>query len=62
MYDNAKFTLLTGICTLDPQTGVITVGNAVTAPQHPGANIATTYDDGICRQEALVLWHNYECM
>ena len=60
MYDDAKFTLLPGICTCDPQTGVITSGTAVTAPQHPGANITTTYADGICHQEALELWHNYE--
>ena len=60
MYDDAKFTLLPGICTRDPQTGVITAGTAVTAPQHPGANIATNYADGICHQEALELWHNYE--
>ena len=50
MYDDAKFTLLPGICTRDPQTGVITAGTAVTAPRHPGANIATTYADGICHQ------------
>ena len=60
MYDDAKFTLLPGICTRDPQTGVITAGTAVTAPQHPGANIATTYADGICHQGALQLWHKYE--
>ena len=60
MYDDAKFTLLPGIFTRDPQTGVITAVTAVTAPQHPGANIATTYADGICHQEALQLWHNYE--
>ena len=60
MYDDAKVTLLPGIFTLDPQTGVITAGTAVTAPHHPGANIATTYADGIRHQEALELWHNYE--
>ena len=60
MYDDAKFTLLPGICTRDPQTGVTTAGTAVTAPHHPGANIATTYADGICHQKALALWHNYE--
>ena len=60
MYDDAKFTLLPGICTRDPQTGIITSGTAVTAPQHAGANIATTYDDGILHQEPLELWHNYE--
>ena len=60
MYDDAKFTLLPVICTRDPQTGVITAGNAVTAPQNPGANIATTYAGGILHQEALELWHNYE--
>ena len=60
MYDDAKFTLLPGICTRDPQTGVITAGTAVTAPHHPGSNIATTYTDGIHHQEALELWHNYE--
>ena len=60
MYDYAKFTLLPGICTRDPQTGVITTGTAVTEPQHLGANIATTYADGIRHQEALQLWHNYE--
>ena len=60
MYDDAKFTLLPGICTRDPQTGVITVGTAVTAPQHPGSNIATTYTDVICHKEALELWRNYE--
>ena len=32
MYDDAKFTLLPGICARDPQTGVITAGTAVTAP------------------------------
>ena len=32
MYDDAKFTLLPGICTRDTQTGVITAGTAVTAP------------------------------
>ena len=53
MYDDAKFTLLPGICTRDPQTGVITAGTAVTAPQHPGENIATTYADDIRHQEAL---------
>ena len=41
MYDDARFTLLPGICNHDPQTGVITAGTAVTAPHHPGANIAT---------------------
>ena len=55
-----KFTLLPGICTRDPQTGVITAGTAVTAPQHPGANITTTYAGGILHQESLELWHNYE--
>ena len=60
MYDDAKFTLLTGICTRDPQTEVITAGTAVTLPQHPGANIATTYADGICHQEAFELWYNYD--
>ena len=50
MYDDAKCTLLPGICTRDPQTGVITASTAVTSPQHPGANIATTYDDVICHQ------------
>ena len=60
MYDDAKFTLLPGIFTRDPQTGVITAGTAVTAPQNPGANIPTTYADGIRHQEALELWHNYE--
>ena len=60
MYDDAKFTLLPGICTRDTQTGVITASTVVTAPQHPGANIATTYADGIHHQEALELWHNYE--
>ena len=60
MYDDAKFILLPGICTHDPQTGLITAGTAVTAPQHPGSNIATTYADVICHQEALELWHNYE--
>ena len=60
MYDDAKFTLLPGICTRDPQTGVITAGTSVMAPQHPVANIATTYAYGIRHQEALELWHNYE--
>ena len=60
MYDDAKFTLLPGICTRDPQTGLITVGTAVKDPQHPGLNIATTYADGIRHQEALELCHNYE--
>ena len=60
MYDEAKFTLLPGICTRDPQTGVITAGTVVTAPHHPGENIATTYADDIRHQEALELWHNYE--
>ena len=60
MYDDANFTLLPGICTRDPKTGVIAAGTAVTAPQHPGANIATIYADGIRHQEALELWHNYE--
>ena len=60
MYDDAKFTLLPGTCTRNPQTLVITAGTAVTAPHHPGANIYTTYADGICHQEALDLWHNYE--
>ena len=59
MYDYAKFTLLPVICTRNPQTGVITYGTAVTAPQHPGTNIATTYADGICHQEALESLHNY---
>ena len=60
MDDDTKFTLLPVICTRDPQTGVITASTTVTAPQHPGENIATTYADGIFRQEALELWHNYE--
>ena len=60
MYDDAKFTWLPVIFTRDPQTGVITTGTAVMAPQHPGANIATTYTDGIRHQEALELCHNYE--
>ena len=60
MYDDAIITLLPGICTPNPQTGVITAGTAVTAPQYPGANIATTYADGIHHHEALELWHNYE--
>ena len=60
MYDDAKFILLPGICARDPQTGVITAGTVVKAPQHPVENIATTYADGICHQEALELWHNYE--
>ena len=60
IYDDATFTLLHGICTRDPQTGVITTGTAVTAPQHPGANITTTYADGICHQEALELCNNYD--
>ena len=60
MYDDAKFTLLPGICTRNPQTRVITAGTAVTAPQNQGANIPTTYADGIPHQEALELWHNYE--
>ena len=33
MYDDAQFTLLPVIFTRDPQTGVITDGTAVTAPQ-----------------------------
>ena len=53
MYDDAKFTLLPGIYTRNTQTGVISTGTAVTPPQHPWANIATTYDDGIRHQEAL---------
>ena len=60
MYDDSKFTLLPGICTRDPQTGVITAGTAVTAPRHPGANIATIYADDIRHREALELWNNYE--
>ena len=60
MYDDAKFTLIPGICTRNPQTGVITAGTAVTAPQNPGEKIATTYADGIHHQEALELWNNYE--
>ena len=50
MYDDAKFTLLPVICTRDLQTGVITAGTALIAPQHPGENIATTYADGIRHQ------------
>ena len=50
MYEDAKFTLLPGICTRNPQTGVITAGTAVPAPQHPGANIDTTYAGGIRHQ------------
>ena len=45
---------------IGPQTGVITAGTAVTAPQHPGANIDTTYAGGILHKESLELWHNYE--
>ena len=60
MYDDAKFTLIPGICTRDSQTGVITAGTAVTVPHHPGAKISTTYADGIRHQETLELWHNYE--
>ena len=60
MYDDAKCTLLPGICTRNTQTGVITAGTEVTAPQHPGENISNTYADGIRHQEALELWNNYE--
>ena len=58
MYDDAKFTLLPGICTHNPQTEAITAGTAVTATQHPRETIATTYADDIFHQEALELWHN----
>ena len=40
--------------------GSNTAGTAVTAPLNSGSNISTTYADGICHQEALELWHNYE--